>query len=123
MPSGEKRRSTIRKTATVGTPIVRIQSSPLVQTEPPNSSCAIACSLATEKNDTTNATSQTPHERDLAHGERADAVLRPLFGCGLGDVLVGLCVFVRSLVSHDDPFLPLPRCAPSRYYRRLMRCR
>ena len=38
MPSGEKRRRTIRKTATVGTPIVRIQSSPFVHTEPPNSS-------------------------------------------------------------------------------------
>ena len=35
MPSGEKRRSTMRNTATVGTPIVRTHSSPVVQTEAP----------------------------------------------------------------------------------------
>ncbi len=61
MPSGEKRRSTMRNTATVGTPIVRIQSMPELQTEPNGMSTDdTGTSTHTEKNDTMKATSQTP---------------------------------------------------------------
>ena len=35
MPSGENRRSTMRKTATVGTPIVSTHSMPVVHTDVP----------------------------------------------------------------------------------------
>ena len=53
MPVGERRRRTMRKTATVGTPIERIQRMLAVHTELKRPS-------SIEKNETTNAISHTP---------------------------------------------------------------
>ncbi len=56
MPSGDRRRSTTRNTAAVGTPIVRIQAPFMAHTvaEPSRTIAALGT------NDTTNATSHSP---------------------------------------------------------------
>ncbi len=123
MPVGESRRSTMRKTAIVGTPIVRIHVSPgrPHRVEPKRAQ-------REERGDE----GEEPHaeEHHLTDGEGTDSVLRRNIAA-LGGESVRLSVLLREglvvvqlLVGHDHPFLRAARLAGARavrYYLRAMR--